>query len=436
VTEETKYLDQLFQSRFAGFEAEPPDRVWENVHSSLHGKGGSSINPVNLAILAALVMISGLLGFSIMKDSPSGLQDNLIVDGPTAMLFESELPPASLAVPSEKQALKNSADVPHPGDDHRAAVAIAPAKANDDLPSRDNEHNTLHEYHAAAAYSPAFTEKLRLNSLKARRPFMVHSHSDGMDAAGIQVRDSRYHPRFAGVNDGERRYNRRASWQAGILFTPEVIFYPDDAIQNQRSYTLDLSLKWQKKEFFIESGAGISFSSDDGKYAIDYEKFLGTYEDVYEVTFDTTESGAIVPVYHTNVVGVYDSINKFRIEKTKNQYTYLQIPVYVGFHQQYNRLGWFIKGGPVFSLLLNSNIPDPELGNDRIVDLDQQMPSRVNTHWQMAFSAGVTYQLSDKVSVAIEPTFRYYLNSLYERKYITTRHPYSFGVRTGLLFNF
>jgi hypothetical protein len=256
------------------------------------------------------------------------------------------------------------------------------------------------------------------------------------DASGIQVRNSKVHPRYAGVIDGERRYNRRASWQMGLYFTPEVIFYPDDSIPNQRAYTFEVSGKWLKNEFFVESGLGLSFSSDDGKYAIDYEKFLGSYDDVYNVTFDTSESGAIVPTYYTNITNVYDSISKFRIEKTKNKYTYVQIPVYIGFQKEINRFGWFIKGGPILSLLVNENIPTPDAGNDKIIDIDQKMPSRVNTHWQLAFSAGVTYQLSRKVSFAIEPTFKYYMNSQYQRKYITTRHPYSVGLRTGLLFNF
>jgi hypothetical protein len=100
------------------------------------------------------------------------------------------------------------------------------------------------------------------------------------------------------------------------------------------------------------------------------------------------------------------------------------------------RFGWFVKGGPVFSVLINKKIPTPDVGDDKIIDMDQRMPLRVNTSWQFAFSAGLSYQLSDKVSIAIEPTLKYYLNSQYERKYITTRHPYSFGLRTGLLFNF
>ena len=275
----------------------------------------------------------------------------------------------------------------------------------------------------------------RLARLRSRSSNGLHS-SLFINVNGVQVRDSRYRPKYAGVNDGERKYNRRAEWQLGLFFTPEVIFYPDDSIPNQRSYTFEATGRWVKSDFFVESGLGLSFSSDDGNYAIDYEKYLGSYDDVYNVTFDTTENGSVVPIYHTSIVDVYDSVDRYKVEQTKNKYTYLQIPVYIGFQKEVNRFGWFIKGGPILSVLIYENIPEPDAGNDKIVNVDRQMPARVNSTWQLGFSAGMTYKLSRKVSIAIEPTFRYYLSSQYQRKYITTRHPYSVGLRTGLLFNF
>ena len=437
MAEESKYLDKLFQSKFAAFEVEPPASVWEHVHTKLHTKGGGSINPVNLAVLAALVMISGLLGFSIIKDASSTHRSELTIDGPTAMLFdepvlsktwEPELPAAIEHRETIVQKPVLEAESPNQITEPEESIADTPAKS---VP-----HKTLHDYYTENTFGDAFSEKARLAKLRARRSYPLHSSAMYYQAGNILVRDSKYSPSFTRMNDGEQRYNRRASWQLGFFFTPEVAFYPDDSIPNQQNFTFDVSGKWLKNEFFIESGLGVSFSSDDGSYAIDYEKFLGSYDDVYNVTFDTTEGGAVVPVYHTNIVNVYDSISKFRIEKTKNKYTYLQIPLYIGFQKQVNRFGWFIKAGPIFNVLVHENIPEPEAGYDKIIEVDQRMPSRVNTNWQLAFSAGLDYQLSEKVSLAIEPIFKYYLNSQYQKKYITTSHPYSIGLRTGLLFNF
>lgn len=441
MTEENKYLDGLFQSKFAGFEAEPPATVWNNIHEELHGKGGGSVNPVTLASLAILMLIAGLLGFSIIKDSPHTTNSGDIRNNQTLTHFDDGNNTGSdnavLSSDNKSSVSENNSFATNEAiETAQPSAFVDPLKTGNENPtSASSLHATLHNRYVETTFASAFYEESHLAKLKARRSFSVHASMTAVNSENIQVRDSKYHPRFAGVNDGERRYNRRAEWQLGLHFTPEVIFYPDDSIPNQRSYTFDVSAKWKKNEFFIESGLGVSFSSDNGKYAIDYEKYLGSYDDVYNITFDSTENG-IVPVYHTNLVNVYDSISKFKIEQTKNHYTYLQIPVYIGFHKQVKRFGWFVKGGPVFSVLINKSIPSPDVGDDKIIDMDQRMPVRMNTSWQFALSAGLTYHLSDKVSIAIEPTLRYYLNSQYERKYITTRHPYSFGLRTGLLFNF
>ena len=435
MTEESKYLDKLFQSKFAGFEVEPPATVWTNVHKEIHGKGGGSINPVNLAVLAALVLISGLLGFSIIKDSPATINNSLNQEENKYLLAEHREDPlkqeTSPALLPEQQSAASAA--PHanilPSKDIDPVIAEEESKSN-----AVTSHSGLHDRFVETSYSPEFQEETRLAKLKARRSFSVHASMQNMNNETILVRDNKLHPKYS--TDGESKYNRRATWQLGVFFTPEVLFYPEDSIPNQTNYNVDVSAKWIKNEFFIESGLGVSFSSDDGKYAIDYERFLGSYDDVYNVTFDTTETGAIVPNYHTNIVDVYDSISKFKVEKTSNKYTYLHIPLYVGFHKQHNRFGWFVKAGPIFSVMLAKNIPDPNIGQDKIITLDQRMPSRVNTYWQLGISAGIHYQLSNKVSIAIEPSFKYYLNSQYERKYISTPHPYSIGLRTGLLFNF
>lgn len=437
MTEESKYLDKLFQSKFAGFEAEPPASVWNNVHKELHGKSGGGINPVNLSVLAALVLISGLLGFSIIKDSPTAQnmevrisdQSGLLAHYPQAMQDQSpaELKPSMTTPASSPQEKEN----PTPA----KVLATEPIQTKS-IDKNIKAHDNTHEGYIENNYTEQYFESTRLAELKTRSSIAVHTTQLDIGTGQFLERESKLRPKFGKLTDGESRYNRRASWQLGVFFTPEVIFYPDDSIPNQRNYNVDVSAKWIKNDFFIESGLGMSFSSDDGRYAIDYEKFLGSYDDVYNVTFDTTESGDLVPIYHTNIVDVYDSISKFRLEKTKNTYTYLQVPLYVGFQKQVNRFNWFVKGGPVFSVLVGKNVPEPDMGTDRIIGLDQQMPSRVNTHWQFAFSAGLNYQLSNTVSIGIEPTFRYYLNSQYERKYISTRHPYSVGLRAGLLFNF
>lgn len=432
MTEENKYLDKLFESKFAGFEAEPPAAVWNNIHQELHGKKGGSINPINLATIAALVLISGLLGFSIIKDVPVQSSE----------INHSELTSALHALAVDEPATDNlSAVSPDKGETTPTAAINQPSPAvpsakTTSIPDSGHDHETSHQLQQSNSYGLSFNEQSRAAKLRTYRSLALHAGIASPNSSNIQVRDSQIDPRYSKMVQAQSSYNRKASWQMGVFFTPAVSFYPDDSISNQRSYTFDVSAKWIKNEFFVESGLGVSFSSDDGKYEIDYEQFLGSYDDVYNVTYDTTTNGAIVPVYHTNVVDVYDSVSRYSVDKTTNNYTYLQIPVYIGFSKNIDRFSWFVKGGPILSVLIHQNIPDPDAGYNRIIGLDQQMATRVNTNWQLAISAGISYSLSNKVSLALEPTFRYYLNSQYESKYISTKHPYTIGLRTGLLFNF
>jgi hypothetical protein len=436
VTEDSKYLDNLFQSKFAEFEAEPPASVWENVHAELHGgKGGSPINPVNLAVLAALVMISGLLGYYIISSSSNAV-DYLQLEGHTAMLFEEPVlaHPEAFELPEIIENKIASTPV-----DNSIPPAIIPAVETEEEKEEvkaDEQvlHASLHEYYVETTFGESFSEQARIAKLRARRSHGMNTSMLTMN--GIYVRESNLSPRYGIVSDAQRNYHRKASWQMGLFFTPEVIFYPEDSISNQQAYTFEVTGRWLKNDFFVESGLGLSFSSDDGKYGIDYEKFLGSYDDVYNVTFDTTPGGDLVPIYHTNIVNVYDSIDKYKVEQAKNKYTYLQLPVFFGFQKEVNRFGWYVKGGPILSVLVHENIPQPDAGMDKIIAVDQQMPSRVNTYWQFAVGVGVSYKLSNKVSIAVEPVFKYYLNSQYQKKYIKTNNPYSVGLRTGLLFNF
>ncbi len=430
MTEEHKYLDQLFQSKFAAFEAEPPSAVWQNIHKKLHNNGGGSVNPVTLASIAALIMISGLLSFSIIKNTPGHLATPS--EGTSMLLadnFSSPMPPADLhsisSVDPATLSVTENETQHHPGNSNTGNVS-----AGGDV------HGSMHMMQQETVFAPAFERNAYLQKLKSRRalPAIPAGNIPGKDE--ISVRNSQYEPVFGNRDKKDRAYVAKAEWQVGLLFSPQVTFYPNDAIPNQRGYGFDISARWKKKELFIESGIGLALSSDDGNYSIDYEKYLGTYNDVYNVTFDTLPDGTLKPNYHTKPVDVYDTIGKYRIEQTRNRYTYLQVPLLLGFQKQFDRFGWFVKTGPVVSVMLSSKIPTPDTGDDRIIGIDRQMPGRVDTHWQLAFSAGFTYQLSDRVSLAVEPTFRYYLNSQYNGNYINTRHPYSLGLRTGLLFNF
>jgi hypothetical protein len=226
-------------------------------------------------------------------------------------------------------------------------------------------------------------------------------------------------------------------WELGLYFSPELISYPSDDQLKNYSYSIDLLATRKMGDYFLQSGLGVSQNHDQGNSLIDYNKYLGSYEDVYNVTFDTTENG-VVPVYHTETVNVYDSVSHVVISPTKRTFTYLQVPLLIGYGEQSRRLGWFVKGGPSLSFLIHEKIPTSGITESqaRILNVENELPGRISTNWQFIVSAGITYKLGTRMSLSMEPMFRYYINSAYEQEKLNTRHPFSFGLRTGLLLSF
>jgi len=163
---------------------------------------------------------------------------------------------------------------------------------------------------------------------------------------------------------------------------------------------------------------------------------MGSYEDVYDVTFDSTNNG-VIPTYHTETVNVYDSVTYARVEPSKNRFTYLQVPVLFGYGKENRRLGWFVKGGPALSLLIGENVYNMDnMKEHKILNVESDMPGRIKTNWQFIISGGISYRLGNHLSLSVEPMLKYYMNSVYEQGIYSTKHPYSFGLRTGLLLNF
>jgi opacity protein-like surface antigen len=234
----------------------------------------------------------------------------------------------------------------------------------------------------------------------------------------------------------ENARNNRPAWMIGVYFNPEVTNHHSSDLENTVSYSVGLMPQVNFNHFFIQSGLNARFTHDKGNSAVSYNRFLGTYDDVYLVTFDSTENG-VIPTYYTEEVEVYDTLDHYAITETEASYTYLEIPVLFGYRYEFGKLSVFAKGGPSAAFLVRQKMPvqDPE-ENARIVDVDYQVPARSQINWQLMLGAGIDYRLSDRISFSLEPTFRYYLKSEYDIPDDASSKSHSFGIKAGLNYKF
>lgn len=439
------HIDELVRQKFEGFEPVPPESVWEKVRTEISPdgpppKGGNFTLPV----ITGLIVLIGLIGLMLLigrmestslvqagsgnpYSSDSQINHSFDADGQIAdastytnstpslddignssqrILTNTNIP---VRKPFEGQQAVNDQDAYQPQHPVTTKTRKFRNKANQDDFQRFEEKDTR--------LSPKTIDD-RLDLLESSREVLTTR------------------PITLEKATEEYRIPTKAKWSVGFHFSPEVSFYPSDNIENGLNYSIQVLPRIHFNKWHLAFGPGLRTGGDQGNYLINYNKYLGSYEDVFDVTFDSTENG-VTPTYHTHTVDVYDTVPYYSISETKARYYYLDIPLLIGREWNFNKVTLFVNAGPSVSFLLGRSRPvaDYPDENIRILNESPQIPARDQINWQIMAGAGFGYRLNDRVSLSLEPTFRYYLTNDYDKNGLNTRHPYSFGIRAGLIYH-
>jgi hypothetical protein len=142
---------------------------------------------------------------------------------------------------------------------------------------------------------------------------------------------------------------------------------------------------------------------------------MGTYDDVYDVTFETID-GKPVPTYYTKVTEIWDSVRRLTVSEITNQYLYLQTPLLLGYYKKSSYMSWYIIAGPAINFLIYKQVDEPveNYENITIIDLQNNLPTRSPYYFQLWLGAGIEYNVSKHFSLSIEPNYRYYFTGVFD----------------------
>jgi len=466
-------MDQLLKKKFDQFQAPPPESVWSAVKSGIpvSSKGA----PIKLfasryflALIAASVIVlgviflPGIINKESINDPELNRLENIVSQKhqsitttntetkPEVSSNESELFNTSeeLIDPKNQQTQKlkienQVSDTPEPLEDIRETTAN---KMTEEIPisisGTDITENPSNPESKNYILNPEDTDPLPENS--ATNSYMTISSLAAIPAGNLTVPDTYSSIQMIKTSQTTANYGplKSSKWDLGLFYFREWIYYPEDKdqVEYKNSQSVEITGRYHFSEFFIQSGLGIAFSEDDGNCRIDYNTYelAGTYEDVYDVTFDTTNHG-MTPVFHTQTIEVYDTLNQKMYTPMDHKYTYIQIPLLFGFEQSISgRFFYNLKLGPLMAIMVGENESDIDYptGNIDITDVYVPLPTRVKTSWQFILGVGLGYNISNHVSLSVEPAFKYYLGSGYKSTDMATTHPYSLGLRGGITYRF
>ncbi|MCF8298300.1 MAG: hypothetical protein K9J13_12205 [Saprospiraceae bacterium] len=235
-------------------------------------------------------------------------------------------------------------------------------------------------------------------------------------------------------------------WSIGGYFTKDYIFNSADSKSEiKNSYSFDIQTSYKLKNYVFQTGLGFDLSEDNWDYIIKYKRneALGSYDNVDSVYFSTFIDSLgqvhVVPHFITSTETVYDSISHSLIDQSSNHYYYMHIPMIVGYKiKDFKKWNVMIKGGAMYSVLIHKK--EPTIGyydsDIRVTSVDDKKLLRIKTNMHLLLGFEFEYLISERLSLSFEPIIKYYMKSIYNSNSLTTKQPYSAGLKAGLIYNF
>ncbi len=223
----------------------------------------------------------------------------------------------------------------------------------------------------------------------------------------------------------------------GIYYLPEYMFNTVEGGKFVSNFGLDFT--FYKGRTSIRTGAGISVSEGLTEKAVEYNEFLGTYNKLDSITFIYNETaGDFYANIHTSSENVWDSLSLYDSTDIVKRYTYLQVPLVLGFDfWQKGRITVGVRVGTIMSVMLKSKQLTGEYsaGANQVVGISQLSPDQVSMNWQAVGGINGTLMLNRRLYLEIEPQAKYYYQSIYEKSGYEKK-PWSLGLRTAILYKF
>jgi hypothetical protein len=447
--EQNRQLDDLFRQGLSNFRPEPSRDLWKGISRNLWWDEISHFTFTNLSSLLWIGGFAGLavlVGIIVIATIPQSAVTNGVyvqnmagfTSSPSGDFQHSNPEPSSsnaLLVVNNKEEKMTREPVPV----FQNAIA-----ANTNKPDRKTQLSEQpadrYSAHTITPPSPAGTT-VPLNTKRVPGPGLSFIEPLGYnDLVADETSDTlRFTSPNMILNVTKGKIPVPSFFSADVGVSPEVAFYKSGSAQTEMNFFINSNLTYHIGRFSVRSGIGAGYVYDDGNYRIEYKSkdSIGYYNTVVAYAISQANPKEIVFITHQTVV--YDSLPHIADDRTRNRYTYLQVPLIGGFRLlETKRLGLTVEAGPMISILIGKKEAQPviELPNATIIRIDNNSPVMNKLNWQLYLGLRLDYQLARSLSLIVEPYYRYYFTPLTAQKEDYLKNPYSFGLGIGVQYNF
>lgn len=241
-----------------------------------------------------------------------------------------------------------------------------------------------------------------------------------------------------GISEGKQQRLRSAKkWNYSLsgYYGPEWMFNTLEGTKYIHNFGLEGTLRHGK--YILRMGAGLSINTGAYELLVEYNDYMGSYSHLDSILFDWDENHYhLLPTYYTSQQDVWDSLLKADYPRIEKRYTYLQIPLMLGYDLiQKERYSFGFRAGQILSLLISSKQLTPAYDpmKNKIIQVNNISVDRIESNWQIVAGVNFSWHLSKRITLEIEPMARYYFTSVYEKSDLSKK-VFSLGFRTAITF--
>ncbi|MFA4829951.1 MAG: outer membrane beta-barrel protein [Thermodesulfovibrionales bacterium] len=434
-------IDIVFRNGLEDYEVLPPQEVWDNIHPVVKRKRRPFIL-LRAAALIAVVLSMSFLAYRWSREVSTGHESTVV-----ALNVETTSPVISpdiiRTIPvtgkenkviqgSQKTKIKSTQDLTNtPDDENNISPAVGYLQVPNSLSA--SETPLLHGPRLVTLNSPQ-NKTFQIEEIKEQ--YLPENNAvKGTDRWSIAAMASpTYYSRFNSGND-ELSKQLMASEENLISYSGGVAF----------SYKINKRFSIQSGLYYSSVGQmvdGINSFGGFQKYGNTAKgdpnfKVLTTNGTVRTNNADVflLSNGPVERITTNYTNDVFDPIkaNLLYLNNTLRQnFSYLELPIVLRYKFVDKKIDLNLIGGVSYNMLVNNSVYTMvDGGKYPIGDTEGLNLLTVSSSLGM----GMEYSFSDKLSLNLEPTFRYYLNPFNEMTG-SKIHPYSFGIFSGVSYKF
>jgi hypothetical protein len=433
-------IDLVFRNGLKDYEVLPPAEVWDNIQPKI-ARNQKPFIILRAAALAAAVVSLGFFAYQWGSEKQVITNNQILAFNP-----ESEAPAFNTPVIRQLKRVEN------------ALIPVKPVTLAVSEPADNPVVNEIYtEPLIAQAVSDIDSETINEErNAEITLPSRPEAKGDEIIYPALNILTSPDQPGIEILKEKQR-------WSIAALASPA--YYSEfttgndylasqlkSSEDNVMSYSGGVSFAYKvNKRFSIQSGIYYSsigqvvegVSAYTGFQVFDFSKgdrnfeVLTTNGIIYTTNADVFLLGQgpvekIMTNYSNDVFDPVKSNLSYLGENLRQNLSYLELPVLMRYKIVDRTIDLNLIGGISYNMLIANSVSTVIKGEKYMVgETDGLNPLSLSSSLGM----GMEYSISDKFTLNVEPTFRYYMNPFSNIAGMNV-HPYSFGIFSGVSYKF